>query len=241
MIDFHTHILPGIDDGSRDIEMTERMLETEKQQGVTRIYATPHFYAQRRSVQSFVERRDRALAKVSELLTRREDLPEITAGAEVYYFRGMGRAEHLEQLCIQGTDIILLEMPFDQWHREHIQDVYDIIRKRHLRVVLAHVERYEPFQKDTGAWDEIINMPLIIQMNAGSFTAGLTSGRHARHAAKFCYRMLEEYDNCIIGTDCHNLTDRVPNLAEARKSIEKKAGRDRLIRLDKYIEELLGV
>ena len=221
--------------------MTERMLEIEKEQGVTHIYATPHFYAQRRSVQSFVERRDRALAKVRELLEGREDLPEITAGAEVYYFRGMGRAEHLEQLCIQGTDIILLEMPFDQWHSEQLRDVQDILRKRHLRIVLAHVERYEPFQRDTSVWDEIINMPLTIQMNAGSFTAGFTSGRHARHAAKFCMRMLEDYDNCIIGTDCHNLTDRAPNLAEARKSIEKKAGKERLAQLDKYTEELLGV
>ena len=239
MIDFHTHILPGIDDGSRDIEMTARMLEIEKEQGVTHIYATPHFYAHRRSVQQFVERRSGALTKTRELLSTREDLPEITAGAEVYYFRGMGRAEQLPELCIEGTDILLLEMPFEQWHSEQYRDVLDIIRKRHLRVVLAHVERYEPLQRDTAVWDEIINMPLIIQMNAGSFSAGLTSGRYARHAAKFCIRMLESYDNCIIGTDCHNLTDRKPNLEEARKVIEKKLGTDRLQQMDRYTEELL--
>lgn len=241
MIDFHTHILPGIDDGSRDIEMTAKMLETEASQGVTHIYATPHFYAHRRSVQQFVERRRGAFAQTRELFSTREDLPEITAGAEVYYFRGMGRAEQLPELCIEGTDILLLEMPFDQWHSEQYRDVLDIIRKRHLRVVLAHVERYESLQKDRSVWEEIINMPLTIQMNAGSFIAGLTSGMHARHTAKFCLRMLENYDNCIIGTDCHNLTDRAPNLAEARKVIEKKAGRDRLTLLDKYTEEFLGI
>ena len=241
MTDFHTHILPGIDDGSRDIEMTERMLDIEKEQGVTHIFATPHFYAHRRSVQQFVERREGALARTRELLARREDLPEITAGAEVYYFRGIGKAEQLPELCIQGTDILLLEMPFDQWHTEQYRDVLDIIRKRDLHVVLAHVERYIGLQKDRSVWDEIINMPLTIQMNAGSFITGFTSGMHARHTAKFCLGMLEDYDNCIIGTDCHNLTDRAPNLAEARKVIEKKAGSARLAQMDKYTEELLGV
>lgn len=239
MIDFHTHILPGIDDGSRDIEMTERMLGMEKEQGITHVYATPHFYAHRKSVQQFVERREGALARVRELLTRREDLPEITAGAEVYYFSGMGRAEQLPELCIQGTDILLLEMPFSQWHRDQLRDVEDIIRRRHLHVVLAHVERYEGLQKDRRVWDEIINMPLTIQMNASSFVTGLTSGMHARHVSKFCFRMLADYDNCIIGTDCHNLADRKPDLAEARKMIEKKAGSARLAQLDKYTETLL--
>lgn len=239
MIDFHTHVLPGIDDGSRDIGMTERMLEMEKEQGVTHIYATPHFYAHRRSVQQFVERREGALAKVRELLARREDLPEITAGAEVYYFRGMGKAEQLSELCIQGTDILLLEMPFEQWHSEQYRDVVDIIKKRHLRVVLAHIERYEGLQKNTGVWEDIMDLPLTIQMNAGSFITGFTSGMHARHTAKFCLNMLMQHDNCIIGTDCHNLTDRAPHLAEARNIIEKKAGSERLRLLDDYTEQLL--
>ena len=241
MIDFHTHILPGIDDGSRDIEMTERMLRKEASQGVTHIYATPHFYAHRRSVQQFLERREGALAKTRALLAAREGFPEITAGAEVYYFRGIGKAEQLPELCIEGTDILLLEMPFSQWHREQLRDVEDIIRKRHLRIVLAHVERYEGLQKDMGVWDEIMSMPLTIQMNAGSFVTSLTSGMHARRTAKFCMNTLRENDNCIIGTDCHNLTDRAPDIASARKAIEKKLGADRLIQIDRYTASLLGI
>jgi len=241
MIDFHTHILPGIDDGSRDIDMTERMLLMEKEQGVSHIYATPHFYAHRRSVQQFLERRQGALDKVNKLLEKRDDLPKITVGAEVYYFQGMGRAEHLPELCIEGTDILLLEMPFDQWTRDNLRDVTDIINRRNLRIVLAHIERYEQFQHHKEVWNEIINMPLTIQMNAGSFTAGLTSGMHKRHTAKFCFNILKEYDNCIIGTDCHNLTDRPPDLATARKTIAKKAGPARLDLMDRYTEGLLGL
>lgn len=236
MIDFHTHILPGIDDGSEDIRMTERMLEMEASQSVTHIYATPHFYAHRRSVQQFVERREGALAKTRELIRKHPGLPEITAGAEVYYFQGMGKAEQLTELCIEGTDILLLEMPFTQWHTEQYRDVVEMIRKRHLLVVLAHVERYEQFQKRTEIWDEILALPLTIQLNAGSFIAH-GFGRHREQ--KFCLNMLDRYDNCIIGTDCHNLTSRAPNLRDARVIIEKKLGAERLAEMDGYTDALL--
>ena len=237
MTDFHTHILPGIDDGSRDIEMTEKMLEAELSQGVSHICATPHFYAHRRSVQQFLERRERALAHVRKLLEARPELPRVTVGAEVYYFSGIGRAEAIHDLCLEGTDILLLEMPFGQWRKDMARDVSDIIRKRHLRVVLAHIERSEQFQKDRSAWNEIMSMPVTLQMNSGSFIA---SGLR-RYAHKFCLRTLELYDNCIIGSDCHNLTDRAPNLSKARKVIERKAGKERLELLDRYTHKLLRI
>ena len=238
MIDFHTHILPGIDDGSRDMDMTVRMLEEEQRQGVSHIYATPHFYAHRRSVDFFLQRREGALARVREMLAKRPQLPRITAGAEVYYFSGMGRAEQLGDLCIEGTDILLLEMPFDQWHSDALRDIEDILEKRRLRIVLAHAERYEPFQKDKRVWNEVLDMPLTIQLNCESFIEGGSFFRQSR-SQKFCLGMLAEYDNIIIGSDCHDLKDRRPNLAEARAVIEKKAGAERLRQLDEYTEQLL--
>lgn len=240
MIDFHTHILPGIDDGSRDMDMTEQMLIMEKEQGVSHIFATPHFYAHRRSVDFFLERRDGALKKVQELLNVRTDLPRITPGAEVYYFSGMGRASQLTELCVQDTDILLLELPFDQWHSDILKDVEEMIFRKHLRIVLAHLDRYERFQKDTSVWDELIQMPLTIQLNCESFMDH--GGLFHRHSGqKFCLEMLSNFDNVIIGSDCHNLTDRAPNILEARNTIEKKAGRDRLDQLDTYTLEFLGV
>ena len=227
MIDFHTHILPGIDDGSRDMDMTIRMLEAERDQGVSHICATPHFYAHRRSVDFFLERRDRALKDVREVLTDRPDLPQITAGAEVLYFSGMERAELLPKLCLEGTDILLLEMPFNQWTGEMAKAVEAIIKKRSLRVVLAHVERYLRFQKDKTAWEQILHMPLILQLNAESFIdAGSFLRPNKEH--KLSLQLLAEHDNCILGTDCHNMSDRKPNLAEAVAVIEKKLGRSKM-------------
>jgi len=239
MIDFHTHILPGIDDGSRDIDMTEKMLRMEQAMGVSHIYATPHFYAHRRSVEYFLEKRSKAINKVNELLATDESLPRITAGAEVYYFTGIGRAGQLEDLCIEGTNILLLELPFAQWHSDIAKDVEEILDKRSLRIVLAHVERYEVFQKDRSTWNRIINMPLTIQLNGEDI---LDSGSIFRknHRHKICFEVLNHYNNVIIGSDCHDLGNRKPNLDEARVVIRKKIGSERLSLIDEYTEKLLN-
>ena len=63
-IDFHTHILPGIDDGSRNVEMSLRMLAAQREQQVDEIVATPHFYAQKDSVEEFLLRRQRSYEKL---------------------------------------------------------------------------------------------------------------------------------------------------------------------------------
>ena len=239
MIDFHTHILPGIDDGSKDIDMTEKMLKIEQAMGVSHIYATPHFYAHRRSIDSFLERRERALQKTKALIEVDKELPQVTAGAEVYYFTGIGRAGQLEALCIEGTNLLLLELPFAQWHSDIAKDISELMSRRGLHIVLAHLERYEAFQKDRHAWNRIVDMPLTIQLNCEDFIdSGSLLRRNHRH--KLSFDLLAEHDNIIIGSDCHNLTDRKPNLAEARDIIEKKAGAKRLAQIDEYTRALLG-
>lgn len=239
MIDFHTHILPGIDDGSRDIDMTEKMLRMEQAMGVSHIYATPHFYAHRRSIESFLERRSRAFAKTKELLAENPELPQITVGAEVYYFTGIGRAKQIEDLCIKGTDILLLELPFAQWHSDIAEDISELMDRRNLRIVLAHMERYEHFQRSRHVWERILDMPLTIQLNcediidAGSFF-------RRNHMHKTSMELLSRYNEVIIGSDCHNLTDRKPNLADARAIIEKKCGSERIAQIDNYTQKLFG-
>ena len=123
-------------------------------------------------------------------------------------------------MCVEGTNILLLEMPFEQWTEEVYRDTKELILKRGLRVVLAHVERYTGFQKDRDVWDRVMDLPVTIQMNAGSF---LKFGMK-RH---FCRNLLrQEAGRVIIGSDCHNLTSRPPNLAQAMDYIREKEGSD---------------
>ena len=231
MIDFHTHILPGIDDGSRDIGMTCEMLGIEHSSGVDRIVLTPHFYASRISIEDFLLRRDQSLESVIQATADLNRLDLLT-GAEVYFFPGMGSAAKLKELCVSGTDVILIEMPFEQWTQSTLQELQAVIRRQKLHVVLAHVERYVEFQKDKRIWEQVLKLPVTIQINCGSFLKGWSRRR-------FCLKMLQEYDNVIIGSDCHNLTTRPPNMGEAREVIGKKLGQGRLDLLDRTVNELL--
>jgi protein-tyrosine phosphatase len=158
----------------------------------------------------------------------------LMAGAEVYYFQGMGKAERLPDLCIEGTDTILVEMPFVQWTEDIYRDIRTIIEDRQLTVVLAHIERYPEFQKSDKIWNKVMDLPLVTQLNAGSYLKGWRK-------RKFCLNWIKERPSSVLGSDCHNLTTRRPNLKAAREVIEKKAGAEALKEIDRTAAKLLGI
>ncbi len=224
MIDFHTHILPGIDDGSQDIRTTGEMLREEKRQGTELVIATPHFYASRMAMETFLRRRTEAMT-MTERLRREADelLPEILPGAEVYYFPGMGESEGIDRLCIGETRTILVELPFEQWDEGVLKDMKGLIQRQRLNVVLAHIERYPMLQRDRRIWDRVTALPLTPQINTGSFVrrGGLF---HTDRVRKFCLRFLAEHHETIIGSDCHNMQGRPPNLAQGETEIKAALG-----------------
>ena len=233
MIDFHTHILPRIDDGAKDITVTQELLQLEKDMGTTLIIATPHFYAHRTRIEEFLDRRGRRMNEVKDLLNSNPDLPEVRVGAEAYYFTGIGRAEHIKELAVEGTNILLLELPFRPWERQIIEDIRDLRNRQHLKVILAHVERYHDLQKDKHLYNDILDEADIIQINAGSFTEGLFK-------RNFALKLLKSGRTAIIGSDCHNTTTRKPNLRDGYDIIGKKLGSDKVIELQTTSENLFG-
>lgn len=231
MIDFHSHILPGIDDGSRSIDMSRTLLERSGQIGVDRMIATPHFYAQRETFDLFFEKRGAALEQILRVKNEWQQIPVLHVGAEVYFFPGIGRADRLRELCVQGTDILLLEMPFEQWNRDVVSEVREIIEKQKLRIIIAHAERYYGFQKNMSFWDEIMEMPVTVQLNTGTFSDFWKK--------KFCFKMLKERELILLGSDCHNPDARPQNLDSGREVILKKFGQQMLDHIDREGETFL--
>lgn len=242
MIDFHCHILQGIDDGSHDTEESLALIQEENKQGIQTIILTPHFYAHRDRVDHFLTKREeRYLALQSAMKEHHMETTTFYLGAEVYYFGGIGKAEMVEKLCIQGTDLLLLEMPFCQWTREMLDDIRGLIRTQKVTVILAHIERYFSFQKDKGIMNQILDLPVILQMNAGSFLAGSKfmdfEGKKKRRK---CLELLDEPDyHILLGSDAHNMHARKPNLAAGRAVIAEKIGTDRLLEIDSLGERIL--
>ncbi len=213
MIDFHSHILPAMDDGSKNTDDSLKMLSELKSQGVTDVVLTPHFYANSESVSDFLLRRQASYNKLSASLS--DDFPGLHQGAEVRYYEGISRLADLKKLCIEGTDLLLLEMPFSRWTDFVIKELYALTSRGDITVVLAHIERYIKLNPQA-LIDEIINNGALIQINA-SFVSGFLSKRKA-------IDFLRSGRAHFIGSDCHDPVSRPPDIKSAVDVISKKLG-----------------
>ena len=138
MIEYHCHILPGIDDGAKDAETSLAMIEMMKEQGIERIAATPHFYAHReKSVADFMKKRQAAFDKIRD----KAAVSDIRLGAEVSIEHGISELPDIEKLAIEGTRMILLELPYRAYAKWMSEEIYNIGAEYKLKVILAHVHR----------------------------------------------------------------------------------------------------
>ena len=228
MIDFHSHILPAIDDGSQSVEESLEMLRALKAQGVDTVIATSHFYATHRSPESYLQRRNAAFDKLKQVLT--DDCPRIILGAEVLYFPGISRVDALESLCTEGTDLLLLEMPFTSWSESMIAEVNEMARNHRVQLIMAHIERYY-FKQKVSVWDEFLSRGILMQSNADFFLP-FWEGRKA-------LKLLREGRIHLLGTDCHNMKDRRPRMDEAVRRIQRTVGGETLEEIDQLGHRLL--
>lgn len=211
MIDFHSHVLPNMDDGSKSVEESLEMLKRSAAQGVTAMALTPHFYADSESLKSFLERR----AGSMELLAAAEveNSPKLLIGAEVYYFPGIQHSKEILQLRLEGTKYLLLEMPFTKWTQRMIEDVLELNCDPEVEVVLAHIDRYLSIQKAETV-KMLFESGIRFQANAESFL----NLRKRRRMLK----MVKKGQISFLGSDCHDLDMRPPRLKEATEFLEKK-------------------
>lgn len=228
MIDWHSHILPAMDDGSKDVAESISMLGMQTSQGVATVIATPHFYANDETVASFIERRAKAFEALKEQLG--ENGPHILLGAEVRYYQGISRLEGLKDLTIEGSKLLLLEMPMSVWTETMVRELVELSGKNSVRIVLAHVERYIKLQK-SAVWNRLLESGIMMQVNASFFTS-LASRRKA-------ITLLQDGVVQFLGSDCHNLTTRPPVLGQAAEVIRKKLGNGFLDQMQEYGYSLL--
>lgn len=209
IVDFHTHILPGMDDGSADPAESAAMLAEEARQGVDLVVLTPHFYATENSPRQFLARRSAAYQRLMQVI--RPEFPQLRLGAEVQYFEGMSRAESLDGLTVEGTPLLLLEMPFSRWPSRTVSEVLELNDRQGVQVVLAHVERYLPMQREE-VWRTFAENGVLMQASASAFRSW---GKRRKIRSMMRDGMIQ-----FFGSDCHNMDDRPPNLNAAYRYVD---------------------
>lgn len=232
LADVHTHILPGIDDGSPDVETSLRMLEREAERGREKLVFTPHFYARHDSPERFLARRARAWDALREALPEGKTFPKFYFGAEVHYFDGMSESESLRDLTITGTDLILVEFPFTTAVTQHmLDDVAAIPGRLGLTPIIAHMDRYMGRIFTNGIPEKFNALPGYVQVNATFFLDRLSR--------PLALRLLKEGKIQLLASDCHNMGSRPPHLDEATDLIEKALGSQALDAISALEREIL--
>lgn len=212
MIDLHTHILPGIDDGAKDFDTALEMLRAEIENHVDTVVLTPHYF-----INEFEKsNKEKIRLRFEELKAKCADLPvRIVLGAELYYNPYLAeQLKHHEAITLNDSDYILVEFSLMQKYY-NLSDVLYNLQCYGYKVILAHPERYMYLSVD-----EIIELRrsgVLIQIDTSSVL-----GDFGREVAKKAARLLRGDHVDFIASDAHSMGMRSPNLKRALDYIEKK-------------------
>lgn len=216
MLDCHSHILPGVDDGSDSVKTSLEMLEVWHEIGTTTIVASSHFYPDQ-NLERFLQKREYAYLKLLDAMkekgyTEENGYPRILTGAEVLLGTQTASLPDLPKLCIEGTRYILIEMPYGHWSEWVFSALYDISARHGLVPIIAHLDRYEHIRKDKAKLDRLLSMNVKIQLNAYSLVD--KRGLKGYQTYRFAKKLLKNGIVDVLGSDAHDKT-RIPKLQKA--------------------------
>lgn len=222
--DIHSHILPGVDDGAKDMEETRGMLLTAYEEGIRIIVATPHYVAG--IDHSMVTQLKEIYETVAQMAASVSEEFQIVLGNELLYNLNLIDAlKSGEALTIDGTRYILVEFKPATSFREIWEGINHCIFAGYIPI-LAHIERYSCLRKDYHLVKDLINSGAYIQLNLSSIKKNIVSS-----GSRFCHRLLKRKWVHFLGTDCHDLNQRVPHAQDTVNFLRIKYGEETIRRL----------
>lgn len=234
MTDLHTHILPGMDDGSPDVDTSMAMLRMEAEQGVDTVVLTPHFYRDRERPEHFLERRWKSALQLAEELKalpagERNKLPHILLGAEVAWVPNLPNLVDLKQFRIGKSGYFLLELPFAPWDDSMINQIYDLMGHTGMIPIIAHLERYIKSQKPEHI-EDVLSLGVPIQVSADELCRPFSRGM----------KLLRKGQAHLVASDCHNTDRRPPDLKQGMETVKRKLGDRQAASLNRRADKLLA-
>ena len=214
-IDIHTHLLPGVDDGSTSMDMTKRMLGLALEQQIETILVTPHYEVgvSNPSANDLLRLKD----QVQEEALKLSPKLRILLGNEIFYSESI--VEDLKEkkaLTLADSRYVLVEFSTRESYATIFRGFTGLIRAGYLPI-LAHVERYNCLYKQEDLIRELVDSGCYIQMNSNSLIGGLFDTEVTR-----CRKLLTHGLVHLIGSDCHDDRVRTPSMAKAVKALRKK-------------------
>ncbi|MCR5625138.1 MAG: hypothetical protein K6G11_07855 [Lachnospiraceae bacterium] len=215
--DIHTHILPGIDDGSKSMEMTIELLKQLSDEGVTDVIATPHYdtHHNRQDYDNVIK----LYEAVKEQAKSVDPNLNVYSGCEILYSKGiLEDIKNKKVPMLAESNHCLVEFYPRQEYYE-IENALNELLMLGKTPVIAHLERYECFYKKTDRVSEVIKMGALVQINSSSFNCG-----RFNKTARFVKKLLLNGQIHFVGTDCHDPKNRRPLMKSTVKYIESMVG-----------------
>lgn len=232
MIDFHTHILPNVDDGAKSIEESMLLLKEAKNAGFNTTVLTSHYMENYYEIN--VEERTNLLNSIKNCLQEQKIDMNLILGNEIYITDKISELIKSNEVCsINNTRYVLFELPFNMKPINLYDVIYNMLQNKFVPI-LAHPERYSFIQQNPNIVCDLIEKGVLMQSNYGSFI-----GQYGKKAKIIMKKLLQNDMIHILGTDVHRVNTIYPKIPQILSSMEKFIGKERLELITKINPELI--
>lgn len=221
MIDFHSHVLPNVDDGSKSVEETFKLLEEAKEAGFDGVISTSHYMEEYYEV-NVAERKVWINALSENLYQKNIDL-KLYLGNEIYISKNIiDFLETGKATSINNSNYVLFEFPMNSKPMDMYDIIYDMLEYK-LVPVLAHPERYSFVQKEPNLVYDLIQKGVLMQSNYGSIL-----GMYGEKAQIIVRKLLENNMVHFLGSDVHRANSIYSKIQSSLGEIEAIVGEEKL-------------
>ena len=212
MIDFHSHILPGIDDGAKNLEQSIAMVNEAKKVGFTKIISTSHY------MENYYECNEKNRKELLEQVQKNVNGIELCLGNEIYITNNIIELlQNGQASSINGTKYVLFEFPLINTRPMNDKEViYRLVENGYIPII-AHPERYPFIQENPDYLYELEEMGAIFQANYGSII-----GMYGLKAKKTLKILLKNNLISFFGSDAHRpeqVYNKMPKIIKKLKKI----------------------
>jgi protein-tyrosine phosphatase len=209
VIDLHSHVLPGLDDGPRDLDGALEICRAAADEGIEVLAATPHV---RDDHPTTPEQMEEALARVQ---VAAAGLVRLVPGGEIAVPELSRPIEELRRFALAGNPgFLLVETPYYAWPSDFVDRVARL-RAEGITSVIAHPERNVAVQEKPRLVEEVVEAGALIQLTAGSL-----DGRAGPHAQACAFKLLSLRAAHMIASDAHASTVRAIGMRSAVQAVE---------------------
>lgn len=227
LVDLHTHILPGVDDGAENFKEAVEMLKIAKHNGTTDIVVTPHYLV--RDMRSSGLKKEDLIQRFN---TFRDAVKETLEGINLYFGAEMFGVSNIEDvieddmlITINNTKYVLVEFGFSDYLARTLEVTDKIINSGHTPVI-AHPERYSFIQRNPRDIIKFLEKGAVLQINTSSL-----AGQNGSLTQDVALSFIENDLAAIVASDAHSTYQRIPDLSEAYSFISSNFSQE-------YVEDL---